>query len=98
MGREPDRQDPVFHQALDQRNTIAGDIRGCSVSGIVYERPLSGSERLDRLSESSVALLSVSHALAMSLLEPDVTPSACGVAVSRRRLPLAGLIRREPRG
>ncbi|MGE0225145.1 MAG: acyltransferase domain-containing protein [Acetobacteraceae bacterium] len=74
MGRELYQQDTIFRQAMDRCDEIARDLGGRAVSDIVFGRPLAESDRFDRLSESNIALLGVSHALALSLFERGVMP------------------------
>ena len=74
MGRELHQQNAVFRRAMDRCDQVAGDISGKTVSGIIYGKPLSDTEGFDRLTETNPALLGVSYARAMTLLESGVMP------------------------
>jgi bacillaene synthase trans-acting acyltransferase len=74
MGRELYRENPAFRQAMDRCDAIARDLGGRAASDIVYSRPLGDSQHFDRLTESNVALLAVSYALAQTLFDRGVVP------------------------
>ena len=74
MGRELHQQNAVFRRAMDHCDQVAGDIGGKTVSGIIYGKPLADTENFDRLTETNAALLGVSYAIAMTLLEAGAMP------------------------
>jgi bacillaene synthase trans-acting acyltransferase len=64
----------VFGAAMDRCDAAAGLIGGRRISEIIYEQPMSDSDRFDHQHESTAALLAVGYSLARVLFSRGVRP------------------------